>query len=320
MTLRNAWVITDGNAGMENQACGFAESMGLPYEVKRVRLRFPWKYVSPFIRFGKNFCVNSQACHLLPPWPDVIIASGRQSILPTLMVREKSGYRTKTIYLQTPAISPKYFDVVISPQHDACQGDNVLKSIGAPHQVTHDRLQNARSYFSELFGHYPEPRLGVLLGGSNKTYTLDHNVVTQLAQQLRHLQQQNVSIIMTPSRRTDAGVVQQLRAALEPQGVYIWEEQGQLENPYFGILAWSDALLVTCDSVCMISEACATDKPVYLLALPGDHGKFHHFHHTLDRIGRTQWWDGQPKFFPQKRATPFNETQILAQKVWDYLK
>ena len=37
-------------------------------------------------------------------------------------------------------------------------------------------------------------------------------------------------------------------------------------NPYAGLLGWADRLVVTPDSVNMISEACATGKPVYTFA------------------------------------------------------
>ncbi len=39
--------------------------------------------------------------------------------------------------------------------------------------------------------------------------------------------------------------------------------------------------MVTSDSVAMISEACATGKPVHLIDLPGGSAKFDHFHAEL---------------------------------------
>ena len=47
--------------------------------------------------------------------------------------------------------------------------------------------------------------------------------------------------------------------------IYRWGEPG--ENPYHGFLANADAIVVTADSVSMISEACASTAAVYI-ALP----------------------------------------------------
>jgi mitochondrial fission protein ELM1 len=52
----------------------------------------------------------------------------------------------------------------------------------------------------------------------------------------------------------------------------MWDETG--ENPYLGILALSDRLIVTAESISMISEALATGRPVHVLPLNGQ-GKRH---------------------------------------------
>lgn len=82
-----------------------------------------------------------------------------------------------------------------------------------------------------------------------------------------------------------------LRRALE--GVPHWCWDGQGENPYFGMLAWADHLLVTEDSVCMVSEACATGRPVYVVALEGRGRKFAAFHRRLRELGHTRPFRGR---------------------------
>ena len=46
-------------------------------------------------------------------------------------------------------------------------------------------------------------------------------------------------------------------------GVLVWDRSG--DNPYRGVLALADRLIVTSDSVSMISEALATPHPVEVL-------------------------------------------------------
>jgi mitochondrial fission protein ELM1 len=47
-------VVTDGKAGMESQCVGLAEALGFTPTVKRVRLRSPWRQLTPYFRIGRN--------------------------------------------------------------------------------------------------------------------------------------------------------------------------------------------------------------------------------------------------------------------------
>ena len=74
--------------------------------------------------------------------------------------------------------------------------------------------------------------------------------------------------VITPSRRTGEATKALIADALaaEPFGT-LWDETG--DNPYFGILALADRLIVTAESISMISEALATGRPVHVLPLEG---------------------------------------------------
>ena len=53
-----------------------------------------------------------------------------------------------------------------------------------------------------------------------------------------------------------------------PSFFYQWRPDDP-NNPYLGILACADRLIVTGDSIAMLSEACATGKPVQMFDLGG---------------------------------------------------
>ena len=142
----SCWVVTDGKAGMESQCVGLAEGLGIQPEIKRVRMRAPWRMLSPWLRLGLGHAFENMSMPE-PPWPDLLIASGRLSIPASLFVREQSelaGKRTFTVQIQNPVISPSNFDLVIAPLHDSLEGPNVISTIGAPHRVEPDRLSARR--------------------------------------------------------------------------------------------------------------------------------------------------------------------------------
>ena len=68
------WVVTDGKAGMENQCLGLAEALGLTPVVKRIKLRSPWKQLSPFLRHGLGHAFSRKGDPIEPPWPDLLEA------------------------------------------------------------------------------------------------------------------------------------------------------------------------------------------------------------------------------------------------------
>ncbi len=313
----NCWVISDGSAGMENQARGLAEALGYEPILKRISLRPFWNFFSPHIRFGKQFCLSPTSDKLNPPWPELLIASGRRSILPALYIKEASKNHTKVVYLQNPKISPKYFDAVVCPKHDNLKGPNVISMVGAPHRVTKECLQQNYQLFSSIFSKYPGPRYSILIGGPNRVFQMTTQVGQTLVKQLNHLQKKdNASLLISTSRRTPIEILTMLKEAFSHNPrVYIWDFQG--ENPYFALLAWADAILLTCDSVNMISEVCSTIKPVYLIPLPGGSKKFSSFYEQLLEIDRIRWFKGNIDLF---KAKSFNETCIITEKLKSLLR
>ncbi|HQU02817.1 MAG TPA: ELM1/GtrOC1 family putative glycosyltransferase, partial [Acetobacteraceae bacterium] len=105
------------------------------------------------------------------------------------------------------------------------------------------------------------------------------------------MSQDHTGLIITPSRRTDPEVISVLRRMLEPLGAWIWDGAG--ENPYFGMLGLADAIIVSADSVSMVSEAVATPKPVFLLRLPGKSSRIGAFMDMLVADGRVRDFAGR---------------------------
>ena len=160
------------------------------------------------------------------------------------------------------------FDQVVVTRHDGLAGPNVIVTRTALHQATPARLAAARAEWAGRLAHLPRPLVAVLVGGSNGRFRLGAAEGAGLARDLAvMLRQDRVGLALTPSRRTSASVRHVLRDALLPLGAMVWDGQG--ENPYFGLLASADAIVVTADSVSMMSEAVATAAPVLVAELPG---------------------------------------------------
>jgi mitochondrial fission protein ELM1 len=160
----------------------------------------------------------------------------------------------------------------------------------------------------ERLAHLPRPLVAVLVGGSNGRYRLDASVGHKLATDLALMvERDRVGVMVTPSRRTDPAVTALLTSALQPVGGWVWDFTG--ENPYFGMLALADLIIVTQDSVSMISEAAATAAPVLVAMLPGRSHRQGLFLKTMVTEGRVRPFEGR---FTPWSASPLNDTPEAA--------
>lgn len=75
--------------------------------------------------------------------------------------------------------------------------------------------------------------------------------------------------MVSTSSRTFAPATGALQRALDaPHYWHVWRPAGE-PNPYWGMLGLADRFIVTADSIAMLSEACATGKPVDMFDLEG---------------------------------------------------
>ena len=304
----NCWIITEGIAGTENQCIGIAEALGVAYEIKRIKLRQPWKSLSPFLGFET---AGSFVPKLQGPWPDLLIAGGRKAIAAARFIKKASNGKTFTVFVQDPRINTKHFDLVIAPEHDPARGENVFVTAASPNRITNQKLQNAKEKFP-AFAEMKSPRVAVLIGGDSKAHTLTTDIMQRLASQLKGV---NGGLMVTTSRRTGKANEKILKNALSGSGAFIWDGSGK--NPYFAMLGYADHIIVTSDSVSMLSEASTTGKPVYMVKLEGGSPRLDKFHKNLTDKGITRLFEGKLQDWAY---TPLQDAQKAAEEIKKRLK
>ncbi len=312
------WVVTDGSVGMENQCVGLARLMGLDPVVKRIAPRAPWIWLPPRLWPAPFAALGKEGDDLTPPWPRVLISVGRRSIALSMAVRRAAKGATFTVQLQNPKVPLDRFDVVIVPAHDAVDGPNVIVTRGALHGITPETLDAAGNAFRTRLAPLPRPLVAVLVGGTSRSYRVGPDEVRRLAAGLRQVAAEtSAGFAVTPSRRTEPAAVAALRESLAGLPCEIWDGTGA--NPYLGYLALCDAVIVTCNSVNMITESCATGKPVHVFMLEGGNARFRRFHDAFAAAGYTRPFAGRLESWSYP---PLLETARVAMEIrrrlgWD---
>lgn len=311
MSAKTCWVLSDGKAGNENPCLGLAEAVGIVPSVKRIQPRAPWSWLPPALWFNALSAPGPGGDQLSAPWPDLLIACGRQSVAPAIAIRRAGAGSCFTVQLLDPRAPTGRFDLVAAPRHDRVRGSNVIATLGALHRVTPERLAAAAQRFAATVARLPHPRVAVLVGGPSRHHRMTPRVAADLGDALERLaRDQGAGLMVTTSRRTGEANRLALRGRLGDATTVFWDGVG--ENPYFGYLGLADAILVTSDSVAMASEACATGKPVHVYDLPGGSAKFERFHEALRQAGYARPFRGRIEDW---RYTPLNETGRIAEEI-----
>ncbi|MET0181921.1 MAG: mitochondrial fission ELM1 family protein [Caulobacterales bacterium] len=306
------WVVSDGRAGIENQALGLAEEIArrtdTDVKIKRVSLRSPYSWFPSGFVPAPRHALTDHSDPIAPPWPDIWIGCGRASIPLSMGVRTWSRGKTFVVQLQDPRVNPREFDLVVPPKHDELEGPNVISIIGACHRVTPEKIEAALQEFPSSLTEFPSPRFAVLIGGKSKRQDISPERAQKISEDLSRLQMATGgTLLVTLSRRTSEAARIQFRARLAPNSAVFYEGEGP--NPYFAMLAAADAIFLTPDSVSIPSEAAATGKAIHILEVDGKAGKLGGFMKNLIDRGAAR-----PFRFPVQNWSyePLRETQRVA--------
>jgi uncharacterized protein len=304
------WVLTDGKAGDEQQCLGVAEALGGTVELRRVKPWAPFVWLMPYGPIDPFEAPGRKGSPIAPPFPDVVIASGRRAVPYVRRVRQASRRRSFTVFLKDPVAGARTADLIWVPEHDALRGPNVIATMTPPHRFTAARLAAARAAPDPRLAGLPRPRVAVLAGGPSKHYRFDAEDAAQFLALLTRLAATGVGLMATASRRTPLPLREGLSRMIEGRGGFMWDGRG--ENPYLALLALADAIVVTADSYNMVGEAAATGAPILVFEPSGGHPKLAAFLAGLERHGAVHRFAGRLEGGPYP---PLDSTPTIAEAV-----
>lgn len=276
------WVLHDGAAGNRRQAVALADALALPSRewcldaAGAARWLAPRRWPAAAQPFGAEFSES-----LLHSPPQLAIGCGRIAALAT---RLAAGAGARTVQILDPRLSPRHWDLVIAPAHDALVGANVIATTGSLNPIDPAWLLAGREKFPQL-AQLASPRMALLVGGPTRATPLQHADILGLCASLEQwLAREGGSVLVCGSRRTPGDWAALLRERFGSAPHFAWFDERDGDNPFAGALGWADRLVVTPDSVNMLSEACSTALPVYVVAPDRAGGRIATFIESL--VGR----------------------------------
>ncbi len=301
---KQLWILCDqGKTGTlrqcESIAYPLADKMDSYVQSIAIKLPFWFRYLTP--RLTRH----------MPKWllpktglpdekPALIVAAGRQALL----LAAPFAKHIPTIVLLNPKCPLSYFSVVLPPQHDNVSSSrpHVIQTRGALHPHNTESFRCGEN--QKIENMYT---VSILLGGDSRHHTYTKDDFSKIAAYLNekaisYQGTSNIRFLVSPSRRTPAFGLAILAHHCQNIDLTIWNGEG--ENPYFNYLGVANEIMVTGDSISMLSEACYLGKPVLLWRLPIQNKRFLHFYETL-RLYKHAVFHDEPKpdyFMPLRES------------------
>nr|CAB3446815.1 unnamed protein product [Digitaria exilis] len=143
-------------------------------------------------------------------------------------------------------------------------------TVGALHQADSAALRTAYAAWRNELAPLAKPLLIVSIGGPTKKCIYGVDLATELVTSL---------LPMSYFKR-----LQDI-----PRSTF---GTTKILTPHLGHLAWADAFVITADSPSMLSEACSTGKPVYVIGAEYCNWRVSDFHKTMRERGAARPFTG----------------------------
>ena len=187
-------------------------------------------------------------------------------------------HRAKSIGVLKQGIVPlAIFDRIILPEHDEIKGingDRLIQTKAAPNLIDKKYLKTNLDSLLNRYSHLKtdvRPKIAVLVGGDTKGVVTKLDTVRQLFTQLKNAcDHYNATLLVTTSRRTPPVIeqfVERDMANFKRCGLCIIANHQEIPEAVGGLLGLADIVLVSSESVSMISEAATAGKMTCVYSL-----------------------------------------------------
>lgn len=213
---------------------------------------------------------------------DVVISCGASTAPVNVLLSAENRARSIVVMNPTP-IPLRRFSLAFVPVHDRLPPRaNVVPTLGALTGVKNGHLLEARERlrahprFRSDEPHTPARAvLAVLFGGETSEYRVTEEFAASVMQDvLAACEDTDSACVVTTSRRTTPAVERWLtdHVAAHPRcRLLLLASRDQLDGTLEGMLGWAGAVVVTGESISMVSEACASGRPVVVVEPPLRH-------------------------------------------------
>ena len=217
----------------------------------------------------KNFGVSIKKSE-----PDTLFISAGSSAAPYCLALAKATGNKCAVVMTPSILGTKPFDYAIIPEHDKHdpKDTNIITTLGAPNHIYVPEVKTAGEHF---FGgkEFNRKVVALLLGGSDANYNPNARWAYDILGPLRYFD--DITILLTTSRRSSEALeneIEKMFSDIPSTGYMLILSKNPKVNAVTSMLGAATHVLVTEDSVSMVSEAVTSGFKVGLLRVPRTEG------------------------------------------------
>ena len=308
-TKIDAWVISDGTKGMENQSLALAKLLNINFELVRYN---PPYFLKKFPSIRKLF-ISSVKDHLLKNKspPSFIITTGKRMAGVSIALKFILKDKVKNIHIQNPKLPFEYFDLLLIPEHDNITAKNVIQTKGALTFFNFNELNKFQEREINLIKRSKKNLVLLMIGGNSKRYKPKNFDYYHLSMKvLEATKNLNCKLLVLLSRRTPLKAAKILNYSFIKHDENFQIVTSTEQNPYPEILQIADYIIATSDSVNMVSETATLPIPLFVSKFSKETGKISNFLNNLEDLGILKKFEGQ-LFHYYKNTLKTNQETIL---------
>ena len=311
MTKLKGILLTEGMHGMISQVEGLAKALDLDFIHEKIELDNLWKFIPPKLTPIQSFVFKNN----IEKNFDIIISCGRKSVIPSIYLKQKFKNKVMNIHIQDPKVSLDNFDYVVAPEHDSLSGKNVLISRGAIHYLRDGELEENKNYLKSQVN--KEKLVTLIFGGPNRYYKYDNQIIDEIFSKIKNnFINKGYQLIFIPSMRTPKTIIDKAKDYFDESQIVITNVD---KKAYLCSLKLADHIVVTCDSISMISEAAMTGKPIYVAQVPAikKNDRFEKFFELFKSLNIIKDFENSLKVWNYEKL---NETDKISRYIKEQFK
>ena len=290
----------------------------------------PW--IQGRLRWLKPFFTEETYQAIVSASADFVISAG-SGLVPLNRCLAKDSL-AKSVVVMKPPFPYNFFryDLALVPAHDRGKmPEEAIRHLITPSSLDEDESEAACRRLASTLRDASKVKISVFLGGATRRYRMGIGEIEKLLSRLQKFSGTRGDFVMTTSRRTPEAV-----GAFLSRNISRWPACQQLiiagedsrTDTVPAMMTMADILIVTEDSVSMISEAVSYGKKVIVLnlgskSLPEKHRRFHEILEKEEAVMTADLDDLEAKMvLAEKCCRPDilgRETALLRQRLQEIL-
>ena len=294
---RAVLVLNDGKAGHLNQSLAVArqiqrarttQNYGMEdTDIVIVDVKYKSKLLRPLLALCSMFatwrCHGCMRCmrlclkkesyeNLMKTYAEFVVSCG-SSLAPVNIFMSKEN-NAKNVVVMDPAIGLglRKFNFVIAAKHDNLKPrKNIITTTLAPNLIDAKELESAGEKLKGRINLEKKSVAGLLVGGNNPEFTLSPKILKRVvSEMLKFCESRDAELLVTTSRRTGRALEAILKKILNKQPrckLLVIANENNPPGTLSGILDLSDIVVVSGESISMVSEAISSGKKVVVFGL-----------------------------------------------------